>query len=747
MRPLISIISIYYNTPHEILDSLASIASAVKGCTYEIIIVDNNSPLPLPKKVSSFSKVRVLSNRENIGFGAAINQAVKKSRGEYLLLLNPDTVCFPQAVTKMYKRIKRDKRLGIIGPKVLDKNGNVLDTISNPPYLPSALVIFSLLKHLWPFRSIEENYHLRNLDRDREHFVPVIGGACMFLRKDVFERAEGFDKRFFMYFEEADLSLRVQKLGLRNVYFPQAKVTHFVGRSSSDSAWIQRVFERSRYLFFNKYHGFSKAILTELFLRSFTFASISLLLLLSLSSFLIFYRLDELMMFFGDFGRDYLTARDAILHSNIPLVGITSSVTWLHQGPLSVWFIALSFLGTDFNPLAPVYLYGFFSVITTYAIYRLGGLMFTKTAGLLAALFFTTSPLVLVNARIPYHTSPIPLFSAIFLLFLWVFIKKRKFIFFLGLSLGLLLLLELSNAVLFFVLGALYVLYRPSLTRREVVWGIAGFGFGIAAFILYDITHNFVQTGGFFLWIANRIRLFFGLTLSGASTTANIPAALLTVWNEIRRFVYPQDIWTVIVVLILVVSLVLVKRIGYYERFSNGLLLCVVWLCLALVGFIIHAAPGTAYFPLIFVPFSLIVGSAFYEVGKRSSLMYIVFFAIVAANAFYTVKNQYFLDTKTFHGSDAYGWDYGLGEAFVERQKTVDFILGDVKGEPMQIRGGGFLREFESSVDNYKYLLWQKGGVVDEGSARIYTLYQEREEVPRDAKMLYTNSFVYVTKN
>lgn len=746
-RDIISIIYVYYDTPEEIVDSLRSIPKAAGSVKYEIIVVDNNSPIPLPKRASSFSKVKVIANTENIGFGAAINQAVRLAKGKFLLLVNPDATFFPGAITRLYFRLIKDKTIGVIGPKIISVDGKILDSISLPPLLPNALVIFSYLKKIWPFKLVEERHHLRSLDRGKEHVVPVVSGACMYLRKDVFEKVNGFDKKFFMYFEEADLCIRIQNSGFKNLYYPFAMLKHLVGRSTDNKAWIKKTFESSRFAFFQKHHGRFPAILGELFLRYFTLNILLLLLLLLLSSFLMLYRLGELMMFFGDFGRDYLTARDAILHSEIPLIGITSSVTWLHQGPLSVWFVALIFILTAFNPIAPAYLYAFFGVLTTLLIYKAGEKMFNKTSGFLAALFFTTSPLILANLRIPYHTAPIPLFSIIFMFFLLKFLKDGKYIFILGFSLGILLLLELSNAVLLFVLAVFYVILRPRIKRKNIFLGLFGLATGSAPFILYDITHRFTQTVGFAFWVANRIRLFFGLTFSGASTTASIPSALVTIWGQIRRMIYPQDEVIVSVVLLIVLFMFISKKLEFRQPMKKGLFVCIVWVVVSLLGFAVHAAPGTAYFPLIFVPIALLIGYSFYTLGKRWKPLYLFFAILIVSNGFYTLHNQYFLDTQSFLGSKAKGWEYGIGEAFSERQKMADFIVKDAKGKPLQIKGGGFLRKFSSSVDNYKYLVWYGGGNESNSPAATYTIYQRKEDIPKARRVIYTNSFTYVTKD
>lgn len=263
----ISIVYVYYNTPREIEESIGSIKSAAENIKYEIIIVDNKSPKPLPLSLRRNRKIKFINNDENLGYGKAVNQAAKIATGKYILVLNPDTICLSGSIKLMVERIKKDKEIGVLGPQQIDKNGRILHNIGSMPRLPDALFALSFINKVWPNNPYSRKYWARDTDRNREQETETIGGAAMMFRKEVFDSVGGFDERFFMYFEEADICLRIKKLGYKLLYYPKAKIIHLVGKSSSDKKWIKRTFEASRYKFFQKHYGAPAALASEVFLR------------------------------------------------------------------------------------------------------------------------------------------------------------------------------------------------------------------------------------------------------------------------------------------------------------------------------------------------------------------------------------------------------------------------------------------------------------------------------------------------
>ena len=267
MKPKLSIIYIYYNTPKEIAESISSLKTAIKNFSFEILIVDNASPKKLPQEITQNKKITVFQNTENLGFGKAVNQAAKKALGEYLLVLNPDTLCTKNSISSMIKRMEKDKKIGALGPQLQKQNGDILHSIGSVPKLPDSLLVFSFLNKLFPSNPYSKKYWAKDVDRNLEQETETIGGACMLFRKDVFLKVGGFDERFFMYFEEVDICLRIKSIGYKIMYFPKSVVIHFVGKSTTNKKWIQKTFEESRYKFFKKKYGAPIAFLTEAFLR------------------------------------------------------------------------------------------------------------------------------------------------------------------------------------------------------------------------------------------------------------------------------------------------------------------------------------------------------------------------------------------------------------------------------------------------------------------------------------------------
>lgn len=133
MSPEISIIFVHYNAPLELMHAIASIKKAIGTISYEIIIVDNNSPKKIPRAIVNTRKVNIIKNRENVGYGAALNIGTKKARGKYYVLANPDIVFSENAIVLLRKRLEKDKTIGIIGPQLTDTQKNILPSISAEP--------------------------------------------------------------------------------------------------------------------------------------------------------------------------------------------------------------------------------------------------------------------------------------------------------------------------------------------------------------------------------------------------------------------------------------------------------------------------------------------------------------------------------------------------------------------------------------------------------------------------------------
>jgi GT2 family glycosyltransferase len=740
----ISVLYVYYNTPKELLASIVSLEKGSKKIRHEIIIVDNNSPRPLPGELKEYP-VQIIKNRKNKGFGTALNQAAKKAEGKYLIILNPDTIVPSNFLEKLYQKMESDRKIGLLGVKYKNEKGERLKSVSGIPTWRNALWSFSLLYQIFPNNKSANEYWQTKFDYNKEKEVPAIGGACMTIRRDVFKDVKGFDEQYFMYFEEADLAERIRIKGYKVVYFPSITITHLVGRSTSDKVWIKKTFENSRFRFLKKKEGTIKALISEGIIRFTSPTTLVLGGVLCLASILNLYRIGDLMMFYGDFGRDYLAARDMLLTGQIPLRGIPSSVVWLHQGPLSIYFIGLALLISGFNPAAPAILYSMVGVVSVYLLYKIGSLYFNKKIGLIAALLYATSPLIVINARMPYHTSPIPFFTLLFFITLHKVLNgNRKILPVLFFLFGTLFLLELSNSVLIVVIILSFFISKLKFTKKDFMFSLFGFGIGILPFILFDLRNNFLQTGGFILWVINRVRLFFGVATDNP-TSSNILGAMHTLSSEIVRIIFPSIPFIAFIVIVLTIVTIAINARSFFSSQKKYYAL-ILWFIIPVIGFLVHANPGVAYTPVIFPVVILLISFMFFNITRNRKALLIFPVLIACINAVSIPLNNYFLTTKDAATRPALV-NYSYGIDYAQRNEVAKKIVTDAQDESFKIVPGGYLNQFKTSIDNYKYLIWYHDGKTDTNSKLIYRIYEDKREIKNISKIIYQTKYVAVTKD
>jgi GT2 family glycosyltransferase len=252
----ISIIIVNYNVEFYLEQCLLSVEKAMKGIDGEIWVVDNNSAdrsnRMLEKK---FPKVRLVKNSENFGFSVANNQAIRQAKGDYILLLNPDTIVEEDTLHRTIAYMEENPQVGALGVKMLDGNGNFL--AESKRGLPTPWVGFYKivgLAKLFPKSLIFGKYHLGYLNKEEIHEVEVLAGAFMLIQKKVLDKIGLLDERFFMYGEDIDLSYRITQAGFKNVYFPKTSIIHFKGESTKkDSTNYVFVFYRAMLLFAQKH--------------------------------------------------------------------------------------------------------------------------------------------------------------------------------------------------------------------------------------------------------------------------------------------------------------------------------------------------------------------------------------------------------------------------------------------------------------------------------------------------------------
>ncbi|MDQ3239365.1 MAG: glycosyltransferase family 2 protein [bacterium] len=289
----LSIIVISFNTRELTLRCLESVFKYTKGLSFEVVVVDNasddRSVAEIKRKFRS--KVTVIKNTENVGFGTANNQAMKIAQGRYYCLLNSDTLLIGNIFDRMidwydqntyvpirskinFERFKMSsiprgtiKRfpIGVIGCKLLNPDRTEQHSIGK---FPTVSVVFTrlfmdrLIKPFMPGNIVEVDY---------------VMGAFMLLKREVFERTNGFDEKMFMYVEEVDWCFRIRKSGFSVVYWDDASIIHYGGQSSKNGRKNRIIQNIEGYLYFyKKYYSSFDLMIIKNMIRVKSLASIFL---------------------------------------------------------------------------------------------------------------------------------------------------------------------------------------------------------------------------------------------------------------------------------------------------------------------------------------------------------------------------------------------------------------------------------------------------------------------------------------
>lgn len=234
----LSIIIVNYNVQHFLEQCLQSVFKALQNVDGEVWVVDNNSVDGSVAMVKEkFPEVILVDSKENLGFSKGNNLAMKKSKGEYTLLLNPDTLVEEDTFEKVVTFMDENPKAGGLGVKMVDGKGNFLPESKRSLPTPSVAFykIFGL-SSLFPKSKRFGKYHCGHLDKNETNEIEILSGAFMLMRKSALDRVGLLDEEFFMYGEDIDLSWRLIKGGFKNYYFADTRIIHYKGESTKKSS-------------------------------------------------------------------------------------------------------------------------------------------------------------------------------------------------------------------------------------------------------------------------------------------------------------------------------------------------------------------------------------------------------------------------------------------------------------------------------------------------------------------------------
>ena len=251
-----SIIIVAYNSCDFIPACLKSVRDACEGVDSQIIVLDNGSSEPiLPEIKNFFPEVLWLDSKENLGFGKGCNLAEKHATKPFLFFINPDTVVSRDSFTKVLDFMEEHPEAGTVGCRILNEDGSLQWACRRSfPTIVSAVSKTIGLAALFPKSKLLASYNMTYADPDEMIEVDAVSGSFFCIRRDVYEKLNGFDEDYFMYGEDLDLCFRTKEMGLHNYYTPVTNILHFKGQSCRTRRWGSYVDFYKAMLIFVKKH-------------------------------------------------------------------------------------------------------------------------------------------------------------------------------------------------------------------------------------------------------------------------------------------------------------------------------------------------------------------------------------------------------------------------------------------------------------------------------------------------------------
>ena len=234
----LSVVIVNYNVKFFLEHCLYSVQRAVADIDAEVFIVDNNSVDGSVQMLKSkFPDFTLIENKENVGFAKANNQAMRIAKGEYILLLNPDTVVEEDTFSKCIEFMDAHLDCGGLGVKMIDGHGKILKESKRGFPTPwASFCKMSGLTSLFPHSKRYAQYYMGHLSYEETNQVDILAGAYMMMRKECLDKVGLLDEDYFMYGEDIDLSYRITLGGYKNYYFPEAEIIHYKGESTKKAS-------------------------------------------------------------------------------------------------------------------------------------------------------------------------------------------------------------------------------------------------------------------------------------------------------------------------------------------------------------------------------------------------------------------------------------------------------------------------------------------------------------------------------
>ncbi|MBI2028545.1 MAG: glycosyltransferase family 39 protein [Candidatus Levybacteria bacterium] len=451
---------------------------------------------------------------------------------------------------------------------------------------------------------------------------------------------------------------------------------------------------------------------------------ILLIMVLGLGLGIRIYKLPELMPFIGDQGWFYLSARDMILNAQIPLVGITSSHTWLHQGPLWTYILAFILWVSNFDPISGGVFTAILGVFTIFVIYKVGSRMFSEKVGIISSILYATSPLIIDFDRTPYHTSPIPFFVLLLFFTVYKWIKGKRIFF--PISVFLLQILynfELATQVLWFAL--LFLLCYGILKKK--IWAISLFKpkiiiLSLLSFILpmlpviiYDFTYGFSQTFKFMLWVPYRVLRQFNLLNNFSSPIEGESFFFIIAFlkRQYQRLIFMSNGFIAMAIFFasfISIFLFFLNKFKQKHIIPIPLLILFIFIIIPLIGLVVNKTPSEAYLPILF-PTAILVTGWLFSLGIKYKILTIPTIILLV----FIATSNLFSFLKSLENQISYKTRLNISRKIVQQ----------AQGKEYNLVGKGDGSQFRSFTMNYEYLAWWLGNEPSQKNEKLKFIIDE----------------------
>ena len=258
MSRTLSTVIVYYKARDALLQCLTAFEEDAAGLDVETLVIDNDSRDAIADKLRiAFPHVRLQTNLDNVGFARGVNQGIANTRGEFVLIINPDCILERGALRTLLGHMKDHPEAGVVGPMLMNPDGSLEYSARSFPSLATFLFNrYSLLTRVFPHNRFSRRYLLSDWDHASVLDVDWLSGACLLARRLAIGHVGPMDEAFFMFNEDVDWCRRMKQGGWKVTYVPQARAVHQVG-ASRQRVPVRLIVERHRGMiyYFRKHHA------------------------------------------------------------------------------------------------------------------------------------------------------------------------------------------------------------------------------------------------------------------------------------------------------------------------------------------------------------------------------------------------------------------------------------------------------------------------------------------------------------